>query len=250
MLQEKGIVRGYECQLLRKDGSRIWASLSGQLILRPDGAAACYEGFVEDISERKDAEEVLRETDLQFRTFVEQAPVSICVSRDGICLYANQRLGEMLGLERVDDLVGEPIHKSFAPRMQEASKKRTRRRSLGLGVPSEYESVLQRADGSLLPVQLNVGSVELRDGPANIAFISDITERKRAEDLLRRSEVMRNVAEHVARTGSWRWDLDPTGFSWSEELFDLFDIDPRRVRRRCHVRVAGAHPCRRRGPRS
>jgi PAS domain S-box-containing protein/putative nucleotidyltransferase with HDIG domain len=225
MLHERGIVRGYECQLLRKDGSKIWASLSGQLILRPDGAAACYEGFVEDISERKNAEEVLRETDLQFRTFVEQAPVAICVSRDGICLYANQRLGEMLGLESVDDLVAEPIHKSFAPRMQEASKKRTRRRSLGLGVPSEYESVLLRADGSQLPVQLNVGSVGLRDGPANIAFISDITERKRAEDLLRRSEVMRNVAEHVARTGSWRWDLDPTGFSWSEELFELFDID-------------------------
>ena len=224
LLHKNGIVRGYECQLVRRDGSRIWASLSGQHVLGPEGDAVCYQGFVEDISERRRAEELLRETDVQFRTFIEQAPVAICVARDGICLYANQRLVDMLGRERGGDLVGEPIHTGFAPRLREASKKRTRRRSLGLSVPSEFESMLQRADGSLLPVQVNVGSIELRDGPANIAFISDITERKRAEDLLRQSEVMRNAAEHVARTGSWRWDLDPNRFSWSEELFDLFDV--------------------------
>ena len=224
MLHENGIVRGYECQLLRRDGTRIWVSLSGQHVLGPEGDAVFYQGFVEDISERRRVEELLRETDVQFRTFVEQAPVAICVSRDGICLYANQRLVDMLGREGVDDLVGEFIHTGFAPRMREASKDRTRRRSLGLDVPSVVESVLQRADGSLFPVQLDVGSIQLRDGPANIAFVNDITERRRAEDLLRQSEVMRNAAEHVARTGSWRWDLGPDRFSWSEELFDLFDV--------------------------
>jgi len=226
LLREKGVVRGYECQFVRKDGQRIWVSLSGQLVLGPDGEVVRYEGFVEDITERKHAEEVLREDDWQFRTFVEQAPIAISVSRDGTCLYANQRLVEMLGRASVDELVGEPVHKFFVPHMQEASKERIRRRSLGLGVPSEYESVFLRADGSQLPVQLDIGSIQLRDGRANIAFITDITERKRAEDVLRRSEAMRNVAEHVARAGSWRWELDPTEFSWSDELFELFDVDP------------------------
>ena len=58
---------------------------------------------------------------------------------------------------------------------------RTRRRSLGLAVPDKYESDFLCADGSELPVQLAIGSVQLRDGRANIAFISDITERREAE---------------------------------------------------------------------
>jgi two-component system, LuxR family, sensor kinase FixL len=62
LLEEQEIVRRYECQFKRKDGTRIWVSLSSQRVLGPDGQVACFDGFIEDITERKQAEsEALRQ---------------------------------------------------------------------------------------------------------------------------------------------------------------------------------------------
>ena len=53
---EKQIIRDFECQLQRKDGTIIWVSMNSQKVLGPDGQTLCYSGFIEDISERKRAE--------------------------------------------------------------------------------------------------------------------------------------------------------------------------------------------------
>ena len=169
----------YEAECLRRDGTRFPILMHFARAVFADGPATV--GFLIDITERKRAEEELREKDSQFRTFVEQAPVAITVVRDQVCLYANQKLAEMFGQVSADDLVGRRINEFFSPRLRQESQERERRRSLGMAVPAEYESLLLRADGSQLPVQLAVGSVQLRDGNAHIVFISDITERFQAE---------------------------------------------------------------------
>jgi len=61
LLQEQEVVRGYECQFKRKDGTRIWGSLNSQAVRGPDGQVACFEGFVEDITERKRAGEEVQQ---------------------------------------------------------------------------------------------------------------------------------------------------------------------------------------------
>ena len=110
--------------------------------------------------------------DLQFRTFVEQAPVAIAVTRDGTVVYSNQKVADMCGVESPDGLLGQPAYVLFAPHLREESKERTRRRSRGLPVPAEYDSIGVRVDGSQFPMHLAVGTVQLRDGNARIAFIS------------------------------------------------------------------------------
>jgi PAS domain S-box-containing protein/putative nucleotidyltransferase with HDIG domain len=222
-VREQGLVRGHECQFVRKDGQRIWVSISGRLVHSADGKPF-YEGFVEDITQRKRAEESSRRSELLFRAFVEQAPVAIDVTRDGTCLYANQKLAEMLGLANADSVVGLPVHLFSAPHMQARSRALTLRRSLGLPVPVEYETVFQRADGSQFPVQIAVGPVRLADGGAHIGFITDITDRRAAADALSASKAMRDVTERVAKVGSWRVDLQPLRSSWSTGMFELFDV--------------------------
>jgi PAS domain S-box-containing protein/putative nucleotidyltransferase with HDIG domain len=214
----------YESECLRSDGTRFPVLLQFARTNFADGPATV--GFITDITERKRAEEALSENDLQFREFVEQAPVAITVIRDGICLYANQRLAKMLGRGNPNDLVGGPTHQHFAPHMQERVKELARLRSLGLPAPAEYEADLQRADGSVLPVHVAVGRVHLRDGPAFIAFVTDITDRRRAEKTMRENKAMRDVTERVAKVGSWRHDLATYRSSWSDEMFALFDIEP------------------------
>ncbi len=215
----------YEAEHVRKDGTRVSILLHVVRAVFADGPATV--AFVSDISERKRAEGELRARDLRFRTFVEQAPVAISVSRDGVCLYSNRKFADLLGRETVNELIGAPIYLFFAPHMQTESKERTRLRRLGLAsAPTEYDSVFERADGSQFPVHLAVGPVQLREGEAYIAFVTDITERLQVDEARRAGKAMGDVAERVARSGSWRRDLRTNEESWSDGMFALFDARP------------------------
>jgi PAS domain S-box-containing protein len=145
--------------------------------------ARLYETIQKELMERKLAEEELRESEVRFKSFVEQSPVAIGVfNLDGIGLYANQKFLEILGLQGIDEMVGRPAYEFFAPQFREESMKRTQRRLQGFPVPPEYESVAMRADGSQFPVNLAVAPIQLPSGINSIAFLFDISERKKAEE--------------------------------------------------------------------
>ena len=137
---------------------------------------------------RKKNEAALRESEERFRTLIEKAPVAIYISRNGIGLYANQKDLQMFGVASVEEIIGRPVTDFLAPQSIDESLERTHRRALGLPTSVEIETVGLRRDGSRFPVQVTVDSVQLSDGPANLSFITDITERMNAEKLLKESE--------------------------------------------------------------
>ncbi len=143
----------------------------------------------QDITERKRAEEVRAESELRFRTFVEHASLAIVVSNEGIISYANPKASKMFGLPSVEEIGGRQVIEFFAPQYREESKERTRLRSLGHPVPMEFESLALRPDGAQFPIHVSVSPIQLSDGKAHIAFISDITERKILEKELQASEI-------------------------------------------------------------
>jgi len=139
----------------------------------------------------------LLKSERRLRTILEQAPLAINISRDGVSLYANQKFKQMFGLPADDPVAGQSILEYFAPAVREEARERVRQRSLGLPVPSEYESIGIRADGSPFPMHLTVGQVHLADGHANVGFVSDITERRRAEtELASRQQFTADLIEH------------------------------------------------------
>ncbi len=150
--------------------------------------AETFVALFENISERKSAEETLRESELRFRTLIDRAPGAISLSRDGLCLYSNQKFLQTFGYQNEEETQGIPVYEFFAPEFQEASKERARLRALSLPVDTEYESVGLRKDGSQFPIQIVVDQVKLSDGMASMAFITDITQRKQAETALKASE--------------------------------------------------------------
>ncbi len=173
-----------------------YSSYSGTLtlqltfnLLKRDGKVFGISVFGRDITERKLTEEVLRESELRFRAFVEQSPVSIGVfNLEGNGLYANRKFMEVLGLQSEKEMVGRPAYEFFTPQFREQSKERTQRRLQGLPVPAVYESTCLRSDGKEFPVSLAVAPIQLPNGTASIAFLTDITESKQAEETLHESE--------------------------------------------------------------
>jgi PAS domain S-box-containing protein len=143
------------------------------------------QAVVRDITRRKRAEDALQASEARFRTLIERSPVAISISRAGRTIYVSQKFLDLYGFQSVDELVGQPVADQWAPEFREPIMERAQRRARGEPVPLEYEGMGLRKDGSQFPVHINVALVELPDGPAFMAFLTNITERKRAEEKLR-----------------------------------------------------------------
>ncbi len=143
------------------------------------------QAVVRDITRRKRAEEALQASEVRFRTLIEKSPVAISISRAGKTIYVSQKFLDLYGFQSVDELAGQPVTDQWAPEFREPIMERAQRRARGEPVLSDYEGMGLRKDGSQFPVHISVALVELPDGPAFMAFLTNITERKRAEEKLR-----------------------------------------------------------------
>jgi PAS domain S-box-containing protein len=90
-----------------------------------------------------------------------------------------------------------------------------------------FESHHRSKDGTILPVELSVTYLEYRGTVFNLAIVRDISERKRAEQALRRSEAYLAEAQRLTHTGSWANDCNLRPVYWSEEHYRIFGLDPR-----------------------
>ena len=172
-----------ERRMIRKDGSFLPVEISGKML--PDGR---FQGMVRDISERKLAEEILKASEARFRSLIEQAPLAIALTRNGITLYSNSKFAALFGFCGIEETLGKAAVDYFAPSEKAASLERTQMRTRRLPTPSEIETVIVRKDGVEVPAHMSVATVQLADGDANLAILADISERKQAERALLASE--------------------------------------------------------------
>ena len=172
-----------EAHFQRKDGAEFWVAIRAVKL-----ADHRFMAFVRDITEDKRAHEALKESELRLKTLVQEAPVAISISRDGIGLQANQKLVQLLGLQNAGQFAGRSVIEYFAPERREEAKKHIRNRSLGIPGADQFESILVRPEGHQFPIHMATARIPLTDGIADMTIITDITERKRAEDALREGE--------------------------------------------------------------
>jgi PAS domain S-box-containing protein len=142
-----------------------------------------WDGILTDITQAKQSEDDLRNSEARFRTLIEDAPIAIAVSRNQRLVYASPTLIRMFGIE-TETLDGHnlSIFDFFAPNCRDEIAQRSGRRRMGLPEPREYESVGQRRDGSQFPILLSVSGIELPEGRAIVAFITDLTRMRQSEE--------------------------------------------------------------------
>jgi two-component system, cell cycle sensor histidine kinase and response regulator CckA len=182
----------YEVKLQRKDGS----CFDGELNARPvevDGQPG-VQVWIRDITEQKQAELALRESEERFRRLSDAAEEGIAIHDRGIIVDANEALARMFGYE-VSDLIG-----TSAERLATRESWQTIRQNVLQGHEKPFEAVGIREDGSTLYCQM-VGRPYPHMGKTlGVVCLNDITERKRAEQALRLSrEEFRSLYEASKR---------------------------------------------------
>jgi signal transduction histidine kinase len=82
-----------------------------------------------------------------------------------------------------------------------------------------------RANGSEFPVELSISRIPIDGPPSFTGYLRDITERKRADEELRRSEEFLTQAQHVSSTGSFSWCVESGEIHWSAQVYRIFEIE-------------------------
>ncbi len=184
-LSASGEVKDYELTFKRPGGGLAYVCVNCHLYRDAGGRPEGIEGVLRDITERKQAEEALRDSEQLFRSFIESAPEAVFVQCEGRFVYLNPPMLKMLGARRGQDLLGTEFMKCMAPEFHEVIQARMRfQRETGLASPlMEQEYV--RLDGSLVPVETTAVAIRYQGRDAHLVFVRDITERKRAEEALR-----------------------------------------------------------------
>ncbi len=193
-------ISGEDDPLVHIDGSIDWSNWTCIPWYKSDSSIGGIIIYIEVITERKKAEEKIS----LLAQIVNIAPGGIFVHDfEGQIIYANQRAAQMHGCSS-EEFLTLSLRDIDLP--ETADLIQTRMRDLDLYGEINFEGVHRRKDGSTYPVQSYTKRIEWAGKPAILSITTDITERKIAEETLRKSE--ERFSQAIAGTGAGLWDWD------------------------------------------
>jgi PAS domain S-box-containing protein len=178
-----------------------------------------------DITERKRAEESLRESEEKYRLVVENAGEAILVAQEDMITFANPKAVDMAGYSN-KELTSRPFVEFIHPEDRTIAFEYHLKHLRGEVLPEVYTFRIIDKQGKSKWVEVNAVLITWESKPAALNFLTDITERKRAEDALRESERRMNRAQEIAHLGSWELDLIDNRLIWSDEVYHIFGLQP------------------------
>jgi len=230
----KGELQTYsmEKRYLRKDGSAIWINLTVSAVRDSNGNLMHFIAVVEDINERKTAREALQDSRQQLVLALQSSKSAMfdwdLVRRRG---KWNPEMTAIYGFQPKDEFITAEewlglFHPDDSSRlMQEAERFWNDSRQMEFS----FEFRTMPRDGESKWVTSHGRIVRDRDGNAvrMIGIHTDITDRKRAEKILRERQDELNEAQRLAKIGSWHWTPATDTVTWSDELYRIAGRDPR-----------------------
>ncbi len=163
-------------------------------------------GIIEDITERRRSETALRESEEHYRSLVENADEAIIVIQDGKIKFVNARAVEAFGYS-VQEFMSIPVFELVHPEDRDMVVKRYLEKINGDAAPTRYTYRALHKKGLVAWIEISSILISWEDRPATLNLITDITDRKKAEDALReREEKYRTILESM-EDGYFEQDL-------------------------------------------
>ena len=184
LIEEHGVIRGYECRYVRKDGTVFWVSLNSRKVCGPDGNTLFYDTFVQDITERNRIENALRQSEEKFSKAFHSSPAAVLIVdlTEDRFIDVNEAFEQVTGYSREESIgrTSSELGMWNDPHDRAAAigKLRAERRIRNL----EYR--FRSKSGSMGTGLISAELIELDGRLCAIAATIDITERKQIEQRL------------------------------------------------------------------
>ena len=188
-------------------------------IFDDDGNIVEYQCTGRDVTEQHEAERRLALMSFALNNVHEAA---FLVDEDSRVVYVNEEASRVLGYSReellgmtVADLDAEPLPVSWEEHWAELKARGS----------MTFEGRHKAKDGRVFPVEINVNYIEYDGRGFNMGLVRDITERKKSEEVIRRSEARLAEAQRIAHIGSWEMDIATGALLWSDEVYRICEIE-------------------------
>jgi PAS domain S-box-containing protein len=213
-----------EFRILRPDKAERIIQSRGEISCDETGQPSRMTGTSQDITDRKLAEDTIREDGAKFRSLVEQNVAGIFIIRqDGTIGYVNPFFASLLGYQAVE-LIGRPLL-DFIP----VDRKVEVRKKLGAQLAGDAEFVqqnsgMQTRDGRTIEVLVNASRSIFEGRPASLAVVLDVTERNKAQRELASTAAILAAEHDVSPDGIVVVDASRSIISWNRQFVEMWDF--------------------------
>lgn len=183
-LKGKELDHIYPFRIFDKKGNIRWGIIN--VVVIPWEGKKATLNFIHDITEQKRTQDKLKKSEKTFRELVERASDGIAIIQDKKFQYVNKKLAEMHECS-IQEMLGDYFFNYVTEEEKQRVMERNEKRMRGEEVPTIYASEIITKNGKKKPVEFNAGMVTYDGKPANLVLVRDIAERKKAEDLLKKS---------------------------------------------------------------
>ena len=190
---EEGVVRDYALEILHRDGRATPVLYNASVYRDESGEILGVFAAARDITERRQAELALLESEERYRTAIESASDGIALARENEHVYVNARFAEIFGYSSPDEITGKPLSLTVHPDDLEMVLGFNKARQRGDEAPSRYEFKGVKKDGTPRFIEVSAGRMNYRGEPLSLVYVRDVTEYKNLEERLRQAQKMEAI---------------------------------------------------------
>lgn len=223
MVQEYGKSR-IETQLRRKTGELRDLLISAEIIEISQVPALITMAL--DITERKQAEKALEESEKRYRSLFQAAVegITIVESDTRVIKYANPAFHKMLGYPP-EEIIGMKIDRTHPENLWPEIFNNFENKMKVLETPTSSTLPLKKKDGTVILANINTVATEIDGKSSVIGFFTDVTEREETAVALKENEQRLREAQALGKIGSYEVNETTLEVIWSEEMYELFERD-------------------------